>query len=282
MLSPLRYPGGKVKLFPIFSRLIGENELYNRVYAEPYAGGAGLALKLLNHGFVQQIELNDADPAIAAFWRSVIRRPNEFCRLIEGTDISVLEWRRQREIYNEGLSVGELSLGFAAYFLNRTSRSGIIEGSGPIGGYSQESQWKIDARFNRKRQIEQIQTLSQHRDRIQISCEDAKDFLKYRLKDLSKLIYLDPPYYVKGSKLYKNFYCHDDHVDISNLLRSSREGCWILSYDAAPEIVEIYRDFSPTFYSLNYSAGSYGQGTEVIYSSDSIRLPDFGALASAA
>ena len=40
-------------------------------------------------------------------------------------------------------------LGYAAYFVNRTSRSGIILGSGPIGGYRQTGQWKIDARWYR-------------------------------------------------------------------------------------------------------------------------------------
>ena len=40
-----------------------------------------------------------------------------------------------------------LALGFSAFFLNRTNRSGIIEGAGPIGGYTQTGKWKVDAQL---------------------------------------------------------------------------------------------------------------------------------------
>lgn len=283
MLSPLRYPGGKAKLFAYFVQIISLNKLYGKQYSEPFAGGVGLALKLLHHGYVSTIELNDADPAIAAFWNCVLNQADEFCDLIQNVDLSVEEWRKQRQAYSAGLDNGELALGFAAYYLNRTSRSGIIEGSGPIGGYSQSGEWKIDARFNRDRQVEQIMSIRSCKERIKISCLDALDFLKERITSKDHLIYLDPPYYVKGSKLYRNFYCHSDHEKIGNLLNQSRSGNWILSYDHSPEIIEIYSSFTPTTYSLQYSAGgSPGQGREVIFSSDNIVLPEFEGFRSAA
>ena len=40
--SPLRYPGGKSRIFPFVSHLIEENDMKGIAYAEPYAGGAGL------------------------------------------------------------------------------------------------------------------------------------------------------------------------------------------------------------------------------------------------
>jgi DNA adenine methylase len=275
MLSPLRYPGGKAKLFPFFSRLISENGLYDRTYAEPYAGGAGLALKLLAHGFVRQIELNDIDPAIAAFWRSALYQSEVFCSLIADTALSVDEWRKQRAIYNDGLGAGEMNLGFAAYYLNRTSRSGIIEGAGPIGGYLQSGEWKIDARFNKKTQIAQIKDIARFRNFITVRSLDALDFISSRIESDDYFIYLDPPYYVKGSKLYKNFYKHEDHIIISNLLKENRNASWILSYDNASQIVDMYSDFQPTIYNLQYSAGASGTGEEVIFVGDKINLPAF-------
>ena len=39
-------------------------------------------------------------------------------------------------------------LGFAAFYLNRTNRSGILN-AGVIGGKKQDGKWEMDARFNR-------------------------------------------------------------------------------------------------------------------------------------
>lgn len=275
MLSPLRYPGGKAKLFPFFVNLTCLNKFYGKIYAEPYAGGAGLALKLLSHGYVSRIELNDVDVAIASFWRSIISDTDKFCSMIREVEISVAEWRRQRAIYAQGENVSDLELGFAAYFLNRTSRSGIIEGSGPIGGYLQTGAWLIDARFNRDAQISQIQEIARFSSNISISCQDAMQFVKRRISDDRYFIYLDPPYYDKGQKLYKNFYSHSDHKFISEFLIKAREGNWILSYDYVPEIVDLYKPLVPTIYSLQYSAGKNSAGMEVIYTSDSIQIPKF-------
>ena len=44
-ISPLRYPGGKTKLYSFVKELIKVNQC--KTYIEPYAGGAGVALKLL-------------------------------------------------------------------------------------------------------------------------------------------------------------------------------------------------------------------------------------------
>ncbi|GAB1581441.1 DNA adenine methylase [Phyllobacterium phragmitis] len=137
LTSPLRYPGGKAKLFEYLVAVIRENSLYGSTYCEPYAGGAGLALKLLTAGFVRQIALNDIDPSIFAFWRSVLFATDELCSLIETTPITIEEWHHQKSIWRDQDTSDLLKLGFATFFLNRANRSGIIDGAGPIGGYGQ-------------------------------------------------------------------------------------------------------------------------------------------------
>lgn len=282
MLSPLRYPGGKAKLLPLFSELICSNDLYNRTYVEPYAGGAGLALKLLGHGFVRAIEINDIDTAIATFWKAILTETEAFCSLVSSVELSVSEWRRQKAIHADEKSASDLQRGFAAFYLNRTSRSGIIEGSGPIGGYDQKSIWTVDARFNRRALINQISEIARFADRISVSCRDALDFVSPKLKSEKYFVYLDPPYYVKGRKLYKNFYCDADHVKIAKLLSARRDGAWVLSYDYAPRIAELYEGFAPLVYSLLYSAGPVGYGTEVIYTGNAIDIASASALLRAA
>lgn len=273
LVSPLRYPGGKAKLFNFFANLLQHNQIRECHYCEPYAGGAGLALKLLSSGLVQQVSLNDVDEAIWAFWISALQHNNELCHLIESATVTIDEWHRQREIWTAKDTSDVLALGFATFFLNRTNRSGIIEGAGPVGGYAQAGKWRLDARFDREKQASTVRALAPFRSHITVNCLDALDFLSHSLKDDRALTYLDPPYYVKGSKLYRNAYAHDDHVAVKNAVQLHRDGKWVVSYDAVAPILDIYSDFDPILYSLNYSAGAVGSGREVIYLSDTLAMP---------
>jgi DNA adenine methylase len=274
LVSPLRYPGGKAKLFPFFAGLIQQNNLFGCTYFEPYAGGAGLALKLLSGGFVQSIVLNDLDEAVWSFWHSALEYNEELCRLIARVPLTIDEWRRQKEVWDKKDMSDPLSLGFATFFLNRTNRSGIIEGAGPIGGYSQSGLWRLNARFDPDKQAESIRTLVPFRSRIAINNIDALDFIVTCLNTTNSLTYLDPPYYVKGSKLYRNSYVHSDHVNIMQAVSKDRSANWVVSYDDVSQIREIYDDFNPITYSLNYSAGRKSVGSEVIYLSDSLCPPE--------
>lgn len=281
--SPLRYPGGKAKLFEFFAKLIQGNALQSCHYCEPYAGGAGLALRLLSTGLVERISLNDADEAIWAFWAAALLENDELCRRIETANLTIDEWHRQREIWR-AKDVGDIvSLGFATFFLNRTNRSGIIEGAGPIGGYAQSGKWRLNARFDPIKQAASVRALAPFKSRVTITRLDAIEFINKTLSDESALTYLDPPYYVKGSKLYRNSYVHDDHVAVMNAVSLHRSAKWVVSYDAVAPIMDIYREFDPILYTLNYSAGAVGTGREVIYLSDVLKLPvvrGFEALAA--
>src|SRR5690242_12493315 len=97
--SPLRYPGGKAKLAPFFKTLVRQNRLLDGVYVEPFAGGAGVGLSLLLHGYVDRIILNDLSRPVFAIWRAILGRPNEFQRRILEVPLTVREWERQREIF---------------------------------------------------------------------------------------------------------------------------------------------------------------------------------------
>ena len=271
--SPLRYPGGKAKLFPFFSDLIRQNSLYSATYCEPYAGGAGLAIKLLTSGFVQRIAINDIDASIYAFWSSALFDTDRFCRLIARTPITIDEWHRQRDIWEDGDLGSPLTLGFSAFFLNRTNRSGIIEGAGPIGGFEQNGAWKLDVRLVKDKQIRNLKSLSRFRNQIRVSNIDALKFIDTTLSDQEALTYLDPPYYVKGHKLYKNFYSPDDHAVIAKELKRKRKTRWVVSYDDVPEIRALYNSFAPITYLLNYSAGEKSLGSEVIFASDALDVP---------
>lgn len=280
--SPLRYPGGKAKLYPFFTELIAENSLFGVEYCEPYAGGAGLALKLLANGYVERVSINDIDKSIYAFWVSALRSTKQFCALIEKTPITIEEWHRQKAIWLKGNNRNALALGFATYFLNRTNRSGIIEGAGPIGGFDQTGDWKVDARLVKEKQIENLLELERYQRQITITNDDALVYLKNNSAKRDALIYLDPPYYNKGSELYKSFYEPKDHKEVARYLERRRNAKWVVSYDDVKPIRDEYKSFTRLTYSLNYSAGPKTSGKEVIFLSDSIVPPSVSGFKLAA
>ena len=241
--TPLRYPGGKGKLSYFLKDVIEQNELNDGAYAEPYAGGAGVALELLLEEYVRHIYINDADFAIYAFWSSVINDTENLCRMISSAEINIEQWCSHRHVISNPLEYSRLEVGFSAFFLNRTNRSGILK-AGVIGGKAQNGEWKMDVRFNRKDLISRIENIANYNQRIFVSNLDALDFLE-SLTDTDKkntLLYLDPPYYIKGQGLYRNFYGHDDHVSVMEKLKEIDFPKWLVSYDNAKEIKDIYCD----------------------------------------
>ena len=236
--SPLRYPGGKWRFAPFFERLIALNFEQPPVYIEPYAGGASLALSLLLSGKVSEVFLNDLDPAIHAFWHSILKQTDNFIELLNKTPVTPPEWRRQKKIYADGLAAGRLKLGFATFFLNRTNHSGILNG-GMIGGKDQSGDWKVDARFNRSELLSRIKRIAICRDRIHLSNRDAGDFVGDHRRSKGKLMYLDPPYYCAGQRLYLNAYRPGDHAQVRDKVLKFRCN-WVVSYDDVPEIRKLY------------------------------------------
>lgn len=269
--SPLRYPGGKACLSDFLTELIEVNQLSDCTYVEPYAGGAGAALTLLILEKVEKIIINDLDKAIYAFWNSAINNSDKFIRKIDKIDLSMNEWNKQKEIYRSKTN-DEFKLGFATFYLNRTNRSGIIEG-GPIGGVKQKGNWGIDARFNKETLIERIEKISMYRNRIKITNKDGIDLIKSLYKRDRLFAYLDPPYFIKGSSLYLNHYREHDHIQLADILNKNNKMNWVLTYDNVPEIELLYKKRKKLDFYLNYHADTAKKGYELLIYSDKIKLP---------
>lgn len=272
--TPLRYPGGKGKLTEFIKLVFVENNLISGHYVEPYAGGSGIALNLLFHEYVSKIHLNDLNRAVYAFWHTALNEPEALCKAIRDVDITMDEWHRQKAIFSTPSNHSLLELGFATFFLNRTNRSGIILG-GVIGGKNQNGQWKLDARFTKHDLIQRIMKIAEYRSRIQLYNLDAALLIENLLPTLPEntLVYLDPPYYVKGQGLYENHYAHEDHVKIAELVQTKIVLPWVVSYDHAPEIVAMYKNCTAMTYGINYSAQDRYKGAEAMFFSDGLLIP---------
>jgi len=243
IISPLRYPGGKANLTKYVATVAHTQHLATRHFVEPFAGGAAVTLFLLQQGLIHTATLNERDPLVYAFWKSVFCYTDELCEKIEETDISIDTWNRLEQYRHMDVPVETLVplLGFCALFFSRTNFSGILK-AGPIGGQTQSGNYKIDCRFNKSRLIKDIRLLSLYRDRVTVRWGDGLTFLASHAAEWANgmsFVYVDPPYYEKGQSLYRHYFTNDQHIELSRILKAARYP-WLLSYDNCGFINGLY------------------------------------------
>lgn len=275
--SPLRYPGGKGVLADFLADVIATNDLRDCTYVEPFAGGAGAALSLLFGEHVQRIVLNDADPCVFAFWEAILNRKDDFLHRLMVTPVNIDEWRTQRDIYRSQHRHSRIKVAFASFYLNRCNRSGIMVNGGPIGGVEQTGKWKLDARYNRDELVRRIEKIHLYRDRIEFHNLDALAFLRNvvgQVREIENaLVYLDPPYFVKGRELYLNHYQPKDHERLASFIKRQKKYRWLMTYDNVPEIQNLYVGCNVVNFVLRYSAFTSKTGSELLIACDALEVP---------
>lgn len=253
--SPLRYPGSKQKLAPKIANLLINNSIKPDVFIEAFSGGASISIYLLQLNLVNNIALIEKDPLLASFWKTVFYDSEWLIKQINKIDVTIENWQKfkkykPRTIRNKALK---------CLFLNRTNFSGILK-AGPIGGKNQESKYKIDCRFNKKRLIETIEKLSLFRNKVLFIEEgDYSDILNKKLLTLSSnsFIYFDPPYVKKADQLYNYFFKMNDHIKLKDYIYSLSNK-WLLTYDYDLFIIDLYSDkkYNQCVFDMTYTVSS--------------------------
>jgi len=265
-LSPLRYPGGKSKIYDKVKNLIETNDLGDKTYVEPFAGGFGIGIRLLCDNIVQSAVLNDFDSHIYNFWLSVLYHTEDLVRRIIDTPITLEERERQKAVYKNS-SADEVSDGFATLFLNRVNYSGVIHHGGPIGGLSQSGRYRIACRFNKEDIVNKIEKIALLKDRIDLYNCDASELITECLVDrIDKSFFnIDPPYVRKGRQLYANYFKEEDHRKLGRvIIEHLSEISWIVTYDDHNLIREIYEGFHMVEYGIQHNVGGTVQGKELV------------------
>ncbi len=281
MKNPLRYPGAKRSLVTYIDALLDVNNLQGCTFFEPYAGSAAVGLDLLQRGRINELVLCEKDIMLYAFWECVFREPYELCEMIQDTPITVDTWKQQNQ-FREVTDIRQtelINLAFAGLFFNRTNFSGILNAN-PIGGIQQKSDYGIDCRFNKARIIDIITRLSMYREAVEVHYDDAIHFMhtqNARFIHNACFAYFDPPYYEKGSTIYRHFYTNQDHVHLAHYVRDVHHLDWIISYDDAPFICGLYGDtgaqYQPFFLDYTCASKVRTKGQELLISN--LPLPPF-------
>ena len=133
-----------------------------------------------------------------------------------------------------------------------------------------------------KRDIEKmksyLQEIQQRLKNVVIENKSFEEMIKqYDSKEA--LFYLDPPYFKQGKNLYSKFFYKQDHLRLASAIKNKLiDSHWILTYDNEQEILDLYRDFYPKKFCLQYSASAKITATELMFSSSKTKTESFGKI----
>lgn len=254
-----RYPGAKGRYLNQILPFIPSKTKYHDVFV----GGGSVTLAYACANPSSAISVNDLDSGIFSFWQILVEPDTTIKKLFALIDQqpTVEQFVRLKHSTPETL----LEKAYRIIFLNRCAFSGIVT-SGPMGGYNQTGESKIDSRYNAeqiKYRILSIRKLL--KDRLTVHNQHVADYLETVCS--GEVAYLDPPYYAKGKDLYPVHMMPNEHLQLSNILQNMNN--WVLSYDAHAEIRRLYQGFSvishlKTKYSIANASGKAPVALEYI------------------
>ena len=226
-----RFPGSKAQLLvpltPFLDRLLQGRKTFHDVFT----GGGAVALLVAKRHPRLDLRLNDLDPDLSAFWRVVAADGVEgFCDQLRIRPTIELFFELRRATPKT-----EVDRAFRALFFSRCAFSGLLNGN-PYGGNRQMSPNKVFSRYHGARLVQQI--MEAHKlltGRTVVTCVDGADYVR---RHPTAPMYLDPPYFEKGDRLYRQRMSLTDHLGLADALR--RASNWVLSYDRSPVIEELY------------------------------------------
>lgn len=248
------------------------------IWMEPFAGGAGAGLTLLERDQVDEVWLVDANPALAAFWRSVVTDGGSFAERVSTTTPTLALWEECRELIQHHDHVDEFELGFAAFVVNRCSRSGIVApNAGVMGGTAQRGDWTLASRFNAPALAERILRIHEMRSRIRVFHADGISFVE----DLAGsgvedevVLFVDPPYIREGNRLYANGMDESGHRRLSAALNAC-PARWVLTYDDESIVADdLYPERRVLSYDIRNNANRARVAQEFAVFSDNLIVPE--------
>ena len=242
-----RYPGSKKKLLGTILPGISEKlETGDNIFHDVFIGGGSVSIALAKKYPNLLFKVNDYNKNIYSFWKLISEGAADEINALKGlvgitpTVDLFYKFRSEAPTY-------EIERAYYAIFFNRCTFSGI-EMAGPIGGTEQKSKWTVGCRYNANKINKQIDDLILlFKGRLQVFNYHCVDYLKEHTKGV---FYLDPPYFLQGKNLYKNYMNESEHLDLQKILKNRND--YILSYDNCDFIKNLYKDRNISYIDAQY------------------------------
>ena len=262
--SPLRYPGGKTWLIPHIREWLRQTK--PEILIEPFAGGAIVSLTAVMEGLVKAAFMVELDRDVAAFWRTVLEH-----------DSTLQEWIRQFEPTIERLRELEhippatvAEHGFRTLVLNRTRRGGILAPGASFCRNGENGRGLL-SRWYPETLVTRLDAIQKHAQRIVFVEGDGLKALPILLRGWGRkaAVFLDPPYTAGGKRAGARLYAHSsiDHAGLFRLL-AEHDSNFLMTYDAAPEIVSLVHEHDFDAVCLSMKNGHHNHLSELVITSE--------------
>jgi len=242
-LSPLRYPGGKSRAVNILAKHIPDN---TREICSPFFGGGSFELYCANNNIT--VYGYDVFLPLVEFWQCLVEDKKKLVSAVR-TFYPLSKNRFYQLQEKQGTYKNKFRRAAAFFTLNRSSFSG----STMSGGMS----------INHPRFTEtSIQRLTDFN--IDGFSVNSLDFASSIDRHRGMLLYLDPPYMIKGCLYGKKGNTHRgfDHAGLAEILKGRDQ--WILSYNDCEEIRELYKEYEILYPEWTYGMSSNKKSKEVL------------------
>ena len=246
----IAYRGGKTEMAKDIVRRIGDTWSHyddaDREYREPFVGGGSVLMNLIAQRKVRRVWLNDADPAMATLWTTVIQNPRELAERLEATpsldsqsSTDVADLRGQMKA---GLLSG-VNLAYARLVLADTTfrSAGSAEsqiqpkykldkkGKSLLDKYGNKiPNWKM----NSLRHITRIMTVHNYMKTVEVhdNCCTNLDALDVISAPGLAVMFLDPPYVEVGKDFFEYNFKAKHHVKLAATLHETEQP-WLMTID---------------------------------------------------
>jgi DNA adenine methylase len=265
-----RYPGGKSKIAKRIVRTMLERCPSDSIldYREPFLGGGSVGLELLQHldpgTFVW---INDANAQLAGIWAMVLEDPQQLVERISSYEPRVEDFYAYKSILQGNSDkTSLLDRAIMHLIMSQISYSGLgAMSGGPLGGKDQKSKYKIDCRWSPKNMCKKILRAHELLSKFDVRCTSCNYTTLLESVTDNTVIYVDPPFFMRGDQLYQQHFSFDDHKILSERLKEL-DCNWFLSYDDCLEVRELYSWTDITELSQSYTLNNRGKVTELLIS----------------
>jgi DNA adenine methylase len=272
MQSFIRYPGGKSKLVKKIVPILQQRTFHGLEYREPFFGGGSVGLSMIEAK--REAWINDRDAGIIALWQAVQHHSESLKAMVCDYSPSVDDFYAFKKFFLSAasfpLTVDELvSVAFRKLALHQMSFSGLgCMSGGPLGG-KEQAQNGISSRWNATSICKKLDAIHAAFGSVRISNGDYAELIGD--ETTQALLYLDPPYFEQGEKLYLHAFAQRDHKRLRDLLRATPHH-WVLSYNACREIRELYHWAHIETISANYSLNGAKEKYELLIFKQAMKL----------
>lgn len=270
--SLLKYPGGKFSLLTEIVERIPK-ETFD-IYAEPFLGGASVALNVGRLNFRTML-LNDANFDLINFWKQVRSHPELFVETLS----EIVDYRNSgdgKDVYDEVKRVfneresSPICQAAMFYFLNKQGFNGLVR-------YNQKGDFNVP--FGKHKgvpmpdQFDLYHVPCVFNERCHLFVMDAVTFMESLLIDEARsgkkvFVYLDPPYVPVNKTSNFTSYWKPFGIEEHERLRVVLDAMtnvgilWIMSNSKTPEVERIFDgyNFAEVSAARNISCKGDGRG----------------------